>query len=312
MKTYLKSVLVFILFVCFVNFGGVCTNSDNNTNTTAGPSNNDDTTTAGTTTADTTVAGGDTTAPAVVSTVPTTGATNVAVNSPVSVTFSEDMNPQTINTTTFTVTGSTVPGTVTYSNKVATFTPTNNLDYNKTYTGTVTTGATDTAGNPIANNHTWQFTTAQQQQGLNMANYAGTWLGSWAESTYGMFTDSASAVITVNSQSQTAQIVLDVNGIIFNLPSDPVPVTLNGASSGTNVTVTGTDPITFGNVSMTINSAGNITGTMTNVPSPDVNRLEFTGTITAQTIVLNITVFLDIPQGPVNTIVGTLTLNLQP
>jgi len=106
----------------------------------------------------------DTTAPTVISTVPTCGATSVALNSKVSATFSEAMDPLTITGTTFTVTGpgaTAVAGSVAYSGtgNTATFTPTSNLAANTVFTITVTTGAKDLAGNPLAANFVCSFTT---------------------------------------------------------------------------------------------------------------------------------------------------------
>ena len=80
-------------------------------------------------------------------------------------TFSEAMNPATINTTTFTLTGpgiTPVAGTVTYvvSSDVATFTPTSPLALDTLYTATITTGAQDLAGDPLASDFVWTFTTS--------------------------------------------------------------------------------------------------------------------------------------------------------
>jgi hypothetical protein len=74
------------------------------------------------------------------------------------------MNPATINTTTFTLTGpgtTPVTGTVTYvvSSYVATFTPTSPLALDTLFTATITTGAQDLAGDPLASNYVWTFTT---------------------------------------------------------------------------------------------------------------------------------------------------------
>ena len=104
----------------------------------------------------------DTAPPTVLSATPSNGATGVAVNTGISVTFSEPMNAATITTTTFTVkTGSTaVPGTVIYSGATATFTPTGNWAYSTSYTVTITTGVNDLAGNALANNYGFGFTTS--------------------------------------------------------------------------------------------------------------------------------------------------------
>jgi Bacterial Ig-like domain len=113
----------------------------------------------------TTAAAPDTTPPTVVSTFPTGGATSIAIDTAVTVTFSEAMDPTTISSTTFTLkttTGGTpVAGTVTYN--AATFTakfkPTSPLANNTGYTATVTTGAKDVAGNALAANKVFAFTT---------------------------------------------------------------------------------------------------------------------------------------------------------
>jgi Ice-binding-like/Bacterial Ig-like domain len=103
----------------------------------------------------------DVTPPVVASTSPVNSVTGVATNKVVTFTFSEAMDPATINTTTFTLKQGTtvVPGVVTYSGLVATFTPSANLDYSKVYTATITTGAKDKAGNAITANVTFSFTT---------------------------------------------------------------------------------------------------------------------------------------------------------
>jgi len=105
------------------------------------------------------------TQPTVISTVPVNNATGVPVNQKIAATFSEAMNPATINNTTFTLTGpggAAVAGAVTYvvSGSVATFTPTANLAPVTTYVATVTTGAQDLAGNGLASNYGWTFTTS--------------------------------------------------------------------------------------------------------------------------------------------------------
>jgi len=108
-----------------------------------------------------------TTPPTLVSTVPMSGATGVALNQSISGTFSEAMNPLTITTSTFTVTGpgaTPVTGTVSYDaiNFIATFTPTNNLVASTQYTATIS-GATNLTGTPLATTggvpNPWIFTT---------------------------------------------------------------------------------------------------------------------------------------------------------
>jgi hypothetical protein len=91
----------------------------------------------------------------------------VCTSTTVSATFSQAMNPSTINTTTFTLTegippatATPVQGVVTYAGSTATFTPSSPLALNKSYQAMITTGATDLSGVALATNFVWNFTTA--------------------------------------------------------------------------------------------------------------------------------------------------------
>lgn len=103
----------------------------------------------------------DITAPTVVSTDPTNGAIGVAYSKVININFSEVMDPLSINTGTFTIKNgsTTVPGTVNYSGTSASFTPSADLAPNTKYTVTVTTGAKDLAGNALAADYVFSFTT---------------------------------------------------------------------------------------------------------------------------------------------------------
>jgi hypothetical protein len=105
--------------------------------------------------------GSNNTAPTVSSTSPATGAMDVAINKKIAATFSEAMDPSTITTDTFTVAGpgtTPVSGEVSYIGVTATFTPTDNFAYDTTYTATITSDAEDQAGNALANDYEWRFT----------------------------------------------------------------------------------------------------------------------------------------------------------
>ena len=101
------------------------------------------------------------TIPIVVSTDPANGAADVPVNKVITALFSTAMNPATINSTTVILRQGTtvVPGVVTYSGMTATFTPATQLLPSTVYTGTITTGAKDPAGNSIVANYVWSFAT---------------------------------------------------------------------------------------------------------------------------------------------------------
>jgi hypothetical protein len=109
----------------------------------------------------TTVVPSDVTAPSIISVTPANNGTSVAVSSNVTAVFSESMNAGLITTSTFTMKQGTtsVAGTVAYSGTTATFTPSAALAGGSVYTCTVTTGVKDLAGNSMASNYTWSFTT---------------------------------------------------------------------------------------------------------------------------------------------------------
>jgi acid phosphatase type 7 len=115
----------------------------------------------------------DTTAPTVTNVAPANGATEVVVATNVEATFSEAMDPSTISdangaSTTFTLLkqGSTTPvaAHVSYDSATnkATLNPDAGLEAGVTYTATVkggTGGVEDLAGNALAADKTWSFTT---------------------------------------------------------------------------------------------------------------------------------------------------------
>jgi len=124
-------------------------------------------------------ANSDATPPVVVGTSPANAAQDVAIGSPISVALSEALDPATITTETFTVTGPdarALIGTVTFdpASNTATFTrlnhlttpvafhpaPVSDLDANSTYTAVLSIGARDMAGNALPGDVAWSFTTA--------------------------------------------------------------------------------------------------------------------------------------------------------
>jgi CSLREA domain-containing protein len=109
-------------------------------------------------------------APALKSVSPAQNATGVSPSANLSATFSEAMNPSTINTSTVTLekAGVKVGTSVTYdaANKRAVLNPRTNLKLGATYVATVTTGAKDLAGNALDQDQSlagkqpksWKFT----------------------------------------------------------------------------------------------------------------------------------------------------------
>ncbi|HSU72581.1 MAG TPA: DUF4332 domain-containing protein [Candidatus Binatia bacterium] len=116
----------------------------------------------------------DTMRPMIISITPVNNAVSVPADQQISVVFSEEMDPATINADTITVMRRTtpesgdfrsiaIPSTVEYSDHKAILTP--NLEfspgqqYGNVFTVTITTGVKDLAGNTLARNYVWSFTT---------------------------------------------------------------------------------------------------------------------------------------------------------
>ncbi len=110
--------------------------------------------------------------PEVTITNPLNNVTGVPRNTEVEFTFSEEMDPLTINNSTFILKqgATSVPGAVTYFGNTATFSPSSPLAANTTYTATVTTGATSLTGNSLASDAIWSFTTGGSTSILAVVN----------------------------------------------------------------------------------------------------------------------------------------------
>ena len=139
-------------------------------------------------------------APAVISTDPVNNAIGVPLNKVVKANFNMPMDPLTINGTTFTLKQGTTPvaGTVTYSGTTASFAPTANLSSGLVYTATITTGAKNVAGTPLANNYVWTFTTG---------------------------TITAPTVVSTDPANNATDVVLNkVITATFSMPMDPLTI----------------------------------------------------------------------------------------
>lgn len=103
----------------------------------------------------------DTTPPAVICTSPDSDVSGVAVDRNVGATFSEEVDSSTASASTFTVKRGNTPikGKATFGGTTATFNPDNGFEPGVTYTATVAAGVKDKAGNPLAKDEVWKFTT---------------------------------------------------------------------------------------------------------------------------------------------------------
>jgi hypothetical protein len=113
--------------------------------------------------------GADITPPTVIFNTPATNSTNININTSISVTFSENISPSTVNASTFVLKdggGNIIPGAVNYSvgTRTATILLSSPLDYSTVYTATVSGGSSGikdlaTPANAMVSNYTWSFTT---------------------------------------------------------------------------------------------------------------------------------------------------------
>lgn len=114
-----------------------------------------------------TTGGGDVTAPVITSVSPADGSEDMAINCLINAVFNETMNASTINSTSvqlFDDNNATVPSAVSYNaaTKTVTITPSSSLSAATIYKAKVKGGASgvkDMAGNALASDREWSFTT---------------------------------------------------------------------------------------------------------------------------------------------------------
>jgi N-acetylneuraminic acid mutarotase len=105
----------------------------------------------------------DTTPPTVSSTSPANGAIDVATTTTLRIVFSESIEPATLSPSSIVLkeedTGRIVGGVISYAAGVASFIPTTVLSPSRLYSAAVTTAVKDIAGNSLATEYRWSFTT---------------------------------------------------------------------------------------------------------------------------------------------------------
>lgn len=185
----------------------------------------------------------DTTPPTVTAQSPIAGATGVSTSTTATATFSEAMQASTITSSTFELrdaANNLVTAAVSYAGNTATLTPSAALNQSTTYTATVKGGAggvTDLAGNALAANFTWQFTTA---------------------STTAFLSPSANTAVTVNAGDnngfQTTPANAYSNDGLFAVDTN------SGTNTNTSCTNTGKDKHVYYNYGVNLPSGASIAG----------------------------------------------------
>lgn len=178
----------------------------------------------------------DTTPPAITSTTPVDNDTDVSVNTTITATFREEIDASTITTTNFTLdseTSGTVSGSVTYNDRIATFTPSDNLSYNTTYTVTIKSGnngVKDLAGNALTEDYLWSFKT---ESGLEITI---------TEPQDGETINKAYAMVKGTIKTATNDIGIKVNGTIVEINGEDWATSNIPLTSGDNtITVKAVD-----------------------------------------------------------------------
>jgi hypothetical protein len=227
----------------------------------------------------------ETTRPTVTAVVPLNNAGGVAINRNITATFSEAMDPLTVTTATFPVVdnvGTPVSGTVTPSGMSAVFNPTDNLAANTTYTATITTGAKDLAGNALASNYVWSFTT-------------------------GATADSTAPTVTLTSPDNAATSVVinsDVNAT-FSEAMDPLTVTTATFTVVDNVGTPVSGTVTPSGVNAVFNPTGNLAANTTYTATITTGARDLAGNALASNYVWTFTTITTVALGPQPVDLGT-------
>src|SRR6185369_9595449 len=168
----------------------------------------------------TTGATSDTTPPTVASTNPVDLATAIAIDQAVNATFDEAIDPATLDAASFTVVAPgpiAVTGAVSLdvTNTIATFVPDATLPANTQLTATLTTAVTDLAGNPLAADFVFTFTTDAHTGVATVDLASAATFGVMAtDSTVEVGTSTVNGDVAVGSGTGQGLAPGDVNGTI--------------------------------------------------------------------------------------------------
>ncbi|HOS39673.1 MAG TPA: choice-of-anchor D domain-containing protein [Spirochaetota bacterium] len=280
----------------------------------------------------------DNTAPYVTTSSP--GGAGVGINSPIVVAFNEGMKESTLNNDSVKIWNGTsfITFTISHSGVVYTFTPSNPLEYAKTYTVTIKKDTQDLSGNSLGGDYTFQFTTMsapapeinikQQSFGdlpIGSGNYGFGAIVSGGSSSAVSFTieNLGSANLTISNVVKNGanhdQFTIDTSGMNNSIAgggTSSFTVQFNPTSTGVKTAV-----ITVANNDADeTNYTFYVTGTGTATPEPEINLKkgvtdissgaqghDFGGVIVSQS---SSTVTFTIENtGPANLAISNVTIN---
>jgi glucose/arabinose dehydrogenase len=203
-----------------------------------------------------TTAAVDNTAPTVTSVSPLNGATGISISANIIANFSESVNAATVTTTTFQLRdagNNLIPASVSTSGGQVTLDPTSALSGSTVYTATITGGASgvkDLAGNALASNYSWSFTTATVDNtpptvtsvsplngatGVStgtsvIANFSETVNASTVTTTTFQLRDAGNNLVPATVSTSSGQITLTPSSALIN--SALYTATITGGASG--------------------------------------------------------------------------------
>lgn len=174
-------------------------------------------------------------APTVLSTAPLSNAADVALDSNITVNFSEAIDSSTISTSNIILSSASGPvsGTVTYVASSAIFTPLNMLSSNTVYTAAIKggpDGVKDIAGNALIGDYVWIFKTEEKVVKISII-----------EPQDGAIVNKETAVIKGKIKYQTSDAGIKVNGIVAEINGENWVAVIPLAVGQNTIEVTATD-----------------------------------------------------------------------
>lgn len=149
------------------------------------------------------------------------------------------------------------------------------------------------------------FMTCDNSPPFDVAAYAGSWTGTWNNTTFSS-TGAASMTIAVDESAKTISVTIDLDGNVFG-GSDPAAFLISGGYTNTAISFGG-DSALFGSYTVSITPEGVVSGTLH--PNPTYfHSATITGTCTDTSINITYNIYRTVTE-PGDTLYATGTLTL--